>query len=87
MACGANFSIPQVISETTEALKLTTHKSVDQENSLLEESLGCQTNVKRKLEDFEMLKVLGKGTFGKVSRQIHSFKLKLKSAFITLVVK
>ena len=56
----------QVISETTHALKLTTKKNIDKENSLLEESLGCQTDVKKKLEDFEMLKVLGKGTFGKV---------------------
>lgn len=56
----------KVISETTQALKQSGRRNVDKENSLLEQSLGAETNVKKKLEDFEMLKVLGKGTFGKV---------------------
>ena len=33
---------------------------------LLEESLGPTENTKKSLEDFEIMKVLGKGTFGKV---------------------
>ena len=69
----------QVIGETTEALKLSTTKNVDKESSLLEESLGCQTDVKKKLEDFEMLKVLGKGTFGKVRSILYTGSLRITS--------
>ena len=58
----------QVIVETTRTLKDSCSPDIDQERiTLLEQSLGAEIKtVKKKLEDFEMLKVLGKGTFGKV---------------------
>ena len=78
----------KVIVETTKALKDVSSSDIDNEKStLLEQSLGAEIkSVKKKLEDFEMLKVLGKGTFGKVSEILNNIELMRRSRIALITV-
>lgn len=55
----------QVLQDHTKHL-LDAAKPASAIGDLLEESLGPTENTKKSLDDFEIMKVLGKGTFGKV---------------------